>query len=288
MVDFEEQARRYLAYSRQVHTAATHRTRRSLVEGKLVPFFRGRGLTGLGPADVERLLAAHAGVGPATRNRILGALSALLEHARRMGHVARNVAAGVPRAREQVLALPLVALDAQATLLAALPQAQRLLFLTALDTGARMGELLRLRWHDVDDVRGALLLRRTKSGRPRIVRASRRLRRALAEARVRAGTIHDALVFADAVGADGALRWAWRKPFKRAAAAIGHPTLRIHDLRHLAAINLVRAGVDLPTVQAHLGHRHLISTLRYAAYADETASSRAARVLDGLHGEAGG
>ena len=53
----------------------------------------------------------------------------------------------------------------------------------------------------------------------------------------------------------------------------------------MAAINLVRAGVDLPTVQAHLGHLHLVSTLRYAAYADETASGRAARVLDRLHGE---
>lgn len=83
----------------------------------------------------------------------------------------------------------------------------------------------------------------------------------------------------------GDLRWRWRRAFKEAAAAIGHPALRVHDLRHLAAINLVRAGLDLPSVQAHLGHKHLISTLRYAAYADATASARAARLQDDLFGE---
>ena len=92
-------------------------------------------------------------------------------------------------------------------------------------------------------------------------------------------------VFANAVGRDGNLLWSWRRSFKKAAAGIGQPGLRVHDLRHLAAINLVRAGVDLPTVQAHLGHRHLVSTLRYAACADETASARAARTLDRIHGE---
>ena len=149
-----------------------------------------------------------------------------------------------------------------------------------------MGELLRLKWTDVDWERGGLLVRQSKSRRPRIVRTSRRLARGLRK--VQPGGPKSAAsegIFEAAVGADGALRWAWRKSFKRAAAAIGQPALRIHDLRHLAAINLVRAGVDLPTVQAHLGHRHLVSTLRYAAYADETASGRAARVLDRLHGE---
>jgi integrase len=285
---FEEHARVYLAFSRLHHTASTHRTRRDLVQNKLVPYFRGWRLDDIRPRDVEDLLARHAALSPASRNRILSALSALLRHARRTGLVRRNVALGMPRAREEVLALPLVARDDQARLLAELPEPRRLLFLTALDSGARLGELLRLRWSDVDLERGALLVRRSKSGRPRIVRASRRLARALAEAARALGgaAVGERAVFAAAVGADGALRWSWRRSFKRAAASIGHPRLRIHDLRHLAAINLVRAGVDLPTVQAHLGHRHLVSTLRYAAYADETASARAARALDRLHEEA--
>jgi integrase len=281
---FEAQARAYLAWSRRNHTASTHRTRRDLVERKLVPFFRGRRLADLRTADVERLLDAHAALSPATRNRILTALSALLRHARRLGLVRENVAASVPRAREEVLALPLVALGDQARLLAALPEARRLLFLAALDTGARLGELLDLRWGDVDLERGAVRIRRTKSGRPRLVRLTRRLQRAFEAARPDGGGV-ETRVFGEARTERAELRWSWRRSFKRAAASIGQPKLRIHDLRHLAAINLVRAGVDLPTVQAHLGHRHLVSTLRYAAYADETASGRAARALDRIHGE---
>ncbi len=73
-----------------------------------------------------------------------------------------------------------------------------------------------------------------------------------------------------------------------AAEGVEMPPSRVQlfsDPRINAAIlkQEIRAGLDLPTVQAHLGHRHLISTLRYAAYGDETASARAARALDAIH-----
>lgn len=231
--------------------------------------------------SIERLLEANAHHAPATRNRLLGALSAVYRRAMELGYVDRNPTTRVRRAREAVTAVPLVRVEMQERLLAALPSEFRLLFTTALDTGARLGELLRLKHQDVDASAGTLLLRTTKAGQPRIVRMSQRLQRLLCAHRPSPDA--PAALFHDAIGADGCLRWRWRKAFKRAAAFIGHADLRIHDLRHLAAINLVRAGVDLPTVQAHLGHRHLISTLRYAAYADESASARAARALDRIH-----
>ena len=165
---FEEQAHAYLAYSRRVHSPATHRTLRALVERKLVPWFEGRLLHAIRAADIERLLAAHPDLSPASRNRIVGALSALLQYARRLGHVHRNVAAVVPREREEVAALPLVGLADQRRLLGGVPAEPRLLFLAALDTGARLGELLRLTWADVDWEQGGLLIRRSKSRRPRI------------------------------------------------------------------------------------------------------------------------
>ncbi len=287
-IPFEAYAEAYLAFSRREHTSSTARTRRDLVRGKLVPFFRGRRLSTIGPRDVERLLAANAKLSPASRNRILSALSTMFARAVRLGYMEENPARGTPRAREHVAPLPLVSLADQERLLDALPPAKRTLFVVALDTGARLGELLRLQWRDIELDTGSLLLRRTKSHRPRIVRLSQRSRRTLrALSAERSGSAHALTpAFGEAVGRDGNLRWVWRRAFKEAAAAVGHPSLRIHDLRHLAAINLVRAGVDLPTVQAHLGHKHLISTLRYAAYADETASTRAARALDRIHGEA--
>ena len=77
----------------------------------------------------------------------------------------------------------------------------------------------------------------------------------------------------------------FRLAFKAAAKEIGVPRLRIHDLRHLHAVNLVRRGIDLPTVQAVLGHTSLLSTLRYAEYADGSAPFRAARALDAHHAQ---
>jgi integrase len=236
--------------------------------------------------DIEQLLEGCSDLATGTRNRILSTLSAMLQRAVELGYLTRNPARGMRRAREHMTALPLVSPADQERLIQQLPARMRLLFLAALDTGARLGELLRLERRDVDLDTGSLLLRQTKSRRPRIVRLSRRLVAQLAPSCADDGA--PARIFKDARGADGCLRWAWRKAFKRAAAAIRQPALRIHDLRHLAAINLVRAGVDLPTVQAHLGHKHLLSTLRYAAYADETASARAVRALEGLHARISG
>ncbi len=280
---FADFARVYLAWSRRHHTESTYVTRKRLVEGVLLPAFRDMPLDEIRTRDIVRLLARLDQVGPATLNRVLTAASALFQRAKALGYVARNPARGIERAREPVLPIPLVSIAQQDRLLAAIPAEKRLLFFFALETGARLGEILRIRWTDVDFEEEALLFRHTKARRPRLLRMSLRIADALRDARARGGGAEArGPVFAAAVGADGCLRYAWRRAFKKAAADIGYPELRIHDLRHLTAANLVRAGVDLPTVQAFLGHRHLVSTLRYAAYADETATARAARALDRL------
>jgi integrase len=209
-------------------------------------------------------------------------VSAVFRRALALGHVNENPAAGIERGRERVIPIPLVSLDAQDALIEELPVEMRPLFVAALETGARLGELLRLRRADIDLPQKVLQIAESKSGRPRLVRMSLRLETTLHALLQGDASPPTGLLFADAVGADGKLRWRWRRVFKRAAASIGVPELRIHDLRHLHAVALVRAGIDLPTVQAQLGHRHLVSTLRYAAYADESASARAARALDAL------
>lgn len=106
-------------------------------------------------------------------------------------------------------------------------------------SGMRLGEL-----RAAQRVPGAFVLGDTKNGHPRDVPIHPRIRSA-------------ALV---PVPARGTLEHHWAKA--RAAAGLAH--VRIHDLRHSAATEMVKAGVPLSAIGAVLGHRSYASTLRYA------------------------
>lgn len=233
---------------------------------------------------VERFLATKAELSGASRNRLKSVLSSLFRRAIDLRIVTENPTKEVRRSSEVVMPLRWISRADQQRLVDAQTGGRRLLVLTALETGMRLGELLRLEWSDVDLASGTLQIRESKAKRPRLLVMTTRLREELLVAAAgRTRPLHGPdPVFRGARLPSGGLNKHWYIAFKRAAAAIGQPRLRIHDLRHLAAINLVRAGLDLPTVQAFLGHSSLLSTLRYAAYADESAASRAARTLDRL------
>lgn len=279
----------FLRYAEREWTPASFRTVRNVAEHRLVPHFGAMRLRDITPVHVEQFLARQDHVSGATRNRLKSWLSSIFRHAQDLRIVARNPALEVRRSAEPQTPLPLISLSDQQRLVDGLEGGMRLLVLTALETGMRLGELVRLSWRDVDLGRGTLQVRESKAKRPRLLALSARLRLALeAAAAQRVRALHGPeLVLRGACGPGGSLQKSWRTAFKRAAAAIGHPDLRVHDLRHLTAINLVRAGLDLPTVQRVLGHASLLSTLRYADYADESAASRAARALDRLHARGG-
>lgn len=70
------------------------------------------------------------------------------------------------------------------------------------------------------------------------------------------------------------------KGFAVARRDAGLPRLTLHGLRHAFASGLVRAGVDLPTVQRLLGHRDIKTTMRYASHAPADAAALAIRALE--------
>ncbi len=138
--------------------------------------------------------------------------------------------------------------------------------------GLRLGELLALRWRDVDFAGHALTISRalsdgvettTKSGRFRRVPLPDQAAGALDRLSKRGDyTAAGELVFCNVFGRplDGS---ALRRRYKRARDAIGLRPLRFHDLRHTYGSLLAAGGVDLVTIQAAMGHSDLATTSRY-------------------------
>lgn len=138
--------------------------------------------------------------------------------------------------------------------------------------GLRLGELLALRWRDVDFTGHALTISRaissgvessTKSGRVRRVPLPDQAAAALDRLSKRGDyTSADDRAFCNVFGRtlDGS---ALRRRFKRARDAVSLRPLRFHDLRHTYGSLLAAGGVDLVTIQAAMGHSAITTTSRY-------------------------
>jgi integrase len=125
----------------------------------------------------------------------------------------------------------------------------RALILAAFYTGMRLGELQR-----VQHVDGRLVLADTKNGDRRVIPVHPQLERL---------GILDMLPFTT-------VESTLQRGFQRARVRAKLPHIRIHDLRHSAASEMVNGGIDLYTVGKVLGHRDSRSTQRYSHLRDDT------------------
>jgi integrase len=155
----------------------------------------------------------------------------------------------------------------------------------ALCTGARAGELLALRWPDVDLARGLATLHDTKNGDRRAMPLAGP---ALAElkARSKVRRIDSDLVFPDPVNAkDGVARpLDYAKPFRAALKATGIANFRFHDLRHTAASYLAMNGATTAEIAAVLGHKTLAMVKRYSHLTEQHVSGVVERMTEKVFG----
>jgi integrase len=311
-VTFRELAESYLVWLREVKGAkpATLRDHGYLLAEPGTPYKRGRGqllghvMRAIGdkPArklttrDIDELLqtVAATGVSPRavnkTRNIIAAAFNygmresafglptnpALAADVRREPHpgvllyyspaevdaIAVALTEGRRRAQTQDRRPDQIALDEQ----------DAELVRVAAYTGLRLGELLAMRWRDVDFGSSVLTISRamsagiettTKSGRVRRVPLPTQAADALQRLAKRPDfTAPAEFVFVDAVGRP-LNSVTVRKRFKQARDAVGARPLRFHDLRHTYGSLLAAAGVDLVTIKETMGHSALSTTGRY-------------------------
>jgi integrase len=149
--------------------------------------------------------------------------------------------------------------------------------ITALNTGMRRGEILGLKWDQVDLKHGFILLDVTKNGDRREIPINGSLRDTLQKTVVR--RIDIPYVFHDPK--TGKVYQDVKRSFHSACKKAKINDFHFHDLRHTFASQLVMAGIDLTTVKELLGHKTLTMTLRYAHLAPGH-KVRAVDVLDGV------
>jgi len=155
------------------------------------------------------------------------------------------------------------------------------LVLLALSTGARQGELLNLRWRDVDLKRGVIILHDTKN-RDRRVLPLAGPAFALMRERAKVRQFDNDFVFP---GRKKGKPWQSRQAWYEALKTSEIEDFRFHDLRHSAASYLAMNGATLAEIAEILGHRTLAMVKRYAHLSDSHVSKVVARMNEAVFGD---
>jgi integrase len=264
-ITVDELARRFLAEHvgpKRKGTTAVHY--RSLIERYVLPKHGPRKAHDFARCDLARLhlsMRDH----PYQANRLLAVVASMYSFAERLGLVADGCkpAARIERfpeaRRERFLTTEELARLGEAfrrfendgRFRGGIAALRLLLF-----TGARLREILHLRWEHVDMERGLLFLPDSKTGKKTIF-----LNAPALEVLRSLERVGDCVI----PGADPSLpRADLKKPWAAVTEAATLPGLRIHDLRHSFASVGAGAGLGLPIVGKLLGHMQASTTNRYA------------------------
>jgi len=162
-----------------------------------------------------------------------------------------------------------------------------LLVLLAITSGARRGELLMLRWCDIDFERAEARIgddenddaRKTKNGDARTLILLPQVIEELERFAPKDAETSTALVFRSRLRPSQA--YASAQPFRDALEDAGIKNFRFHDLRHTAASYMAQKGASLLEIADTLGHRQLRMVQRYAHLNTDSRRRLMSRVFEG-------
>lgn len=216
-----------------------------------------------------------------TINNVLTCLRRMLVVARKRGLI--EFVPDVEWLKREDVDFDFLDFDEAKRLLDAAPGEWRTMILVALRTGMRHGELIGLRWEDVDLVAGRIVVRQNvvngkigtpKSGKPREIPLGIEVRTALKEHRHLRGPLVFCHMSGTLLGTVDT-----RLPLWRACKKAGLRQIGWHALRHTFASHLVMRGASIKAVQELLGHSSIQMTMRYAHLAPEVVNETV-RLLD--------
>ena len=265
----------------------TAREYRRMMGTYVLPALGRHKVTSVTYSDVERLHRHISKTAPYMANRVLAVCNAMFSMAIQWRLRPDNPCKGIKPNKEHGHERYLTE-NELGRLLAALDgyRDQRIasIFRLLLLTGARLGEVLTMRWDDLHLQAGTWKKphTRTKQKRTHIVPLSAAAQSVLADlgrARASDATLESKENFVFPARHDnGSPRPGIRKPWATICKAAGITGLRIHDLRHDYASRLVSAGVSLHVVGGLLGHSKPSTTARYAHLHDDALRAATEKV----------
>lgn len=245
-------------------------------------------------------------VGTRTIRYIHSVLHVALEQAVKNGFLIRNPAHGATLPRKEHKEMRVLNEDQVNQFLISVKESRlKTLYQLALSTGMRQGELLGLKWSDLDwnhstlqikrqlqyiigkylvfsDLKTHFSLRAIKLG-SNILNELRAHRRRQETEIIRLGKKWDDndLIFPSSLGTPINPRNLVRD-FKKFLKRAGLPNIRFHDLRHTAATLMISHGVPVNVVSKILGHSKVSVTLNIYAHSNTDMQDQAAKIMDDL------
>ncbi len=280
------------------------------VDNWIIPHLGAVKLTGLNHAAVQKFVntisSGEKPLAPKSVKNCFAVLNSALSRAVQNDMIRKNPCTYIELPRmEKKSIMPLNESETKKFLEAVSGHANETLFRVALFTGMRQGELMGLKWNDIDFKKGTIRVERqlihgkvagtgyslatTKTDAVRIIRPAPMVMSwlkswKLEQAKRRFqlgrqwGDEFTDLVFTDPMGKH-LCHSTLTHEARRFGDKIGKAGFRFHDLRHTYAVMCIRAGDDIKTISANLGHKTISVTMDiYAAYTIDMAIASANRM----------
>ena len=253
-----ELAQEYLKWTERQRV---HKTKKIWVK-QLIQVFGNLNLKDLNPRVIEQWQSVRLKYNkPSTVNRLTGCLKHMVNKGVQWGMASEEslkLVRMVKPLEENNRRLRFLTIEECQTLIDCCAPHLKPIVIVALHTGMRRGEILGLKWKQVDLNHGFILLDTTKNGERKEIPIDDTLQEMFNEM---PHSIESIYVFTDR---DGNPYNSIKHSFSTALRKAGIHDFRFHDCRHTFASHLVMAGVDLVSVKDLLGHKSLTMTLRYA------------------------
>ena len=272
-----------------------------IFKAQLLPFFGSRRLTDITPELVQEFITLQSQEGklPQTVRNYLTPLGKMLKHAVQWGYLRTSPMPYVqlPRVRRKEMAF--LTGDQARALLEKVPEEWRPLFLVGVMTGMRLGELLAMRWKNLDWKAAAYHVRerlyncvfdtpktetsaRTVDLSAAVLSALKAHRASQSALKLRHGADYkdQDLVFSLEDGRPIVAEHFLRLMMGEALDELELPRIRFHDLRHTCAALLIDQGASPKYIQRQLGHRSIQTTLDTYGHLMPDAGQEIMRKLD--------